>query len=319
MSMATRIIALAPSWQRPSGGVRKIYRHVDVLNDAGFDASVGHRETGFRCTWFENQTRVSHPPEIWPPRASDILLVPEVMAWEVVRLTPGIRKVIFNQNPYETFLGRNQESEPPPYLNPDVLATLVVSENSRAYLQYAFPNHSVYRIRNGIDAKLFRFEASKKPQVAYMERKKPTDVRQLLALLHARGALDGFDVINIQNRSEAETAGILRESSIFLSFSSQEGLAMPPMEALACGCAVVGYDGLGCREFFMEPHAFPVPQEDVLQFARAVEQTIAHMRKDSAAFMRQREHASAFMLQEYSQANESSDIIATWRDIVARV
>src|SRR5665213_3506497 len=157
-----RIIALAPSWQHPSGGVRKIYRHVDVLNAAGFDARVGHREAGFRCTWFENQTIVSHPPDIWPPRETDILLVPEVMAWEVCRLTPGIRKVIFNQNPYETFLGRGSESEPPPYLDRDVLATIVVSENSQAYLQYAFPRHAIHRLRYGIDPSLFRFETIKK-------------------------------------------------------------------------------------------------------------------------------------------------------------
>ena len=174
---SARIVALAPPGGILPAGCASIYRHVNALNAAGISAYIGHGEAGFRCTWFENQTIVAHPPEIWPPHASDILLIPEVMAWEVTRLTPGIRKVIFNQNPYETFLGRGSELEPAPYLHPDVLATIVVSEDSRAYLRYAFPAHAVHRIRNSIDPTLFRFEPAKKSQIAYMERKKRTDVR----------------------------------------------------------------------------------------------------------------------------------------------
>ncbi|HEY8748820.1 MAG TPA: hypothetical protein VIM11_12645 [Tepidisphaeraceae bacterium] len=79
-----RIVVLCPAWDRPAGGVRKLYRHVDILNANGFDARLAHYEPGFRCEWFENQTKVAYPPEIWPPRAGDLLVVPEVMAWEVL-------------------------------------------------------------------------------------------------------------------------------------------------------------------------------------------------------------------------------------------
>ena len=48
----------APDYDVPSGGIRVVYRHVDILNAAKIPAAVLHRRADFRCTWFENQTRV---------------------------------------------------------------------------------------------------------------------------------------------------------------------------------------------------------------------------------------------------------------------
>ena len=33
------------------GGIKQIYRHVDVLNANGFDACIVHRTKGFKITW----------------------------------------------------------------------------------------------------------------------------------------------------------------------------------------------------------------------------------------------------------------------------
>ena len=43
---------------------------------------------------------------------------------------------------------------------------------------------------------------------------------------------------------------LMKKSLIFLSFGHPEGFGLPVAEALACGCAVVGYSGLGGRELF---------------------------------------------------------------------
>jgi hypothetical protein len=43
----------------------------------------------------------------------------------------------------------------PPYLNPQVIATIVVSEDSRRYLEYVFPKMPVYRIRYSINPRLY--------------------------------------------------------------------------------------------------------------------------------------------------------------------
>jgi hypothetical protein len=41
-----------------------------------------------------------------------------------------------------------------PYLHPEVVATIVVSEDSRRYLQHVFPALPIHRIRHSIDPKL---------------------------------------------------------------------------------------------------------------------------------------------------------------------
>ena len=84
---------------------------------------------------------------------------------------------------------------------------------------------------------LFYFQPAKKRQIALMPRKKDADMKQVLGLLRYRGKLDGFTAVEIHDKSEAETAEILRDSMIFLSFSELEGWGLPPMEAMACGCS----------------------------------------------------------------------------------
>ena len=49
-----------PDKDYPVGGIRAIYRHVDILNRNGLEAFVLHRLALFRCTWFENETRVAY-------------------------------------------------------------------------------------------------------------------------------------------------------------------------------------------------------------------------------------------------------------------
>src|SRR3954453_17965168 len=49
---------ITPHWDQPSGGIRKLYRAVDVLNEAGIAAAVVHDKPEFSCDWFEHSTRV---------------------------------------------------------------------------------------------------------------------------------------------------------------------------------------------------------------------------------------------------------------------
>ena len=72
-----------------------------------------------------------------------------------------------------------------------------------------------------------------------MPRKLPADAVQVLGILESRGVLAGVDVVKIENMDEARTAAVLRESLIFLSFATEEGWSLPPMEAMAAMAALV--------------------------------------------------------------------------------
>jgi glycosyltransferase involved in cell wall biosynthesis len=310
-----RILVPCMDWTRPSGGVRKLYRHVDILNAAGMPAMILHQAPGFRASWFANETKVSSFHET-PPGYGDVLLVPEILAWQFTGIAPGVPKIIFNQNAYQTFAWRQPQHAVVPYRHPDYLATIVVSDDNRQYLEHTFPGHRVLRIHHSVDPGLFYFQPAKKRQIALMPRKKDADMKQVLGLLRYRGKLDGFTVVEIQDKSEAETAEILRDSMIFLSFSELEGWGLPPMEAMACGCVTIGYDGRGGREFFREPYAIPIQPEDVTAFAAAVERAIADLKANRLPLSVTTGEASDFILSTYSPQREAQDVLQTWREIL---
>jgi len=313
-----RIIVLCPDLAQASGGARKLYRLVDVLRKYGLPAVIGHQQVGFRYTWFDNATPIVYPPEMWPGD-SDLLVVPEINAWELAPQTVGIPKVIFNQGAYQTFLFQASPDDVAPYRRPDYIATIVVSDDSRAYLEYAFPGHPIFRIHHSIDSRLFHFHPHKRRQIALMPRRNAADIAQVLGMLQNRASLRGFEIVKIEGKTEAETAAILRESMIFLSFQVQEGWGLPPMEAMACGCITIGYDGRGGREYLNSQYAFPVERDDIVGFARTVEQVIAQLDENPGPLIEKARLASEFILSSYLPEREERDILLAWRQILPLV
>jgi len=333
-----------PDKDHPVGGIRVIYRHVDILNRNGLDAFVLHHYHPFRCTWFENETRVAHevryPERSLPARTGrralraigrpisldpvpalklepgDVLVVPEIMPG-LARIAPGLPKVIFNQNAQFTLkpYPADVEREALVYSSPEVWGAIVVSEHDRRYLETLLPGLRVRRVHYAVDPDLFEFTTEKKRQIAHMPRKNAEDVQQVLVRLRLSGQLEGWDVVAIEGRSEAETAAILRESAVFLSSGHPEGFGLPAAEAMRAGCAVVGYHGYGGQEFLTEEHGFPVDVGDVLTFARRVADVLREMESGSASLHRRREEASRFIAETYSPEREERDLLAIWSEL----
>jgi hypothetical protein len=308
------IYVFCPDDNNPWGGIRKLYRHVDVLHGHGWPAAILHKQPGFRCTWFANQTPVAYAGHA-AVGASDFVVVPEVYGPNIKAMFPGVRKVVFNQNCYLTFSGfpPNLPEGDMPYAHSDVLAAFVVSQDSQEYLRYAFPQLQVYRLRYSIDPELFHANTPKQQQIAFMPRKQGEDVIQVLNILRARRALAGFTLMPIHQKTEAEAAAQLRAARIFLSFGHPEGFGLPPAEAMACGCITIGYHGGGGREFFLKDLSFPIEVGDILGYARTVEDVIRRCREDPEGLATLTQRAAAFIREHYSSTNEVNDILSVWR------
>ncbi|MBP3957827.1 glycosyltransferase family 4 protein [Gemmata sp. G18] len=311
------VFVLCPDHAPPAGGIRKLYRHVDVLNAHGIPAAVVHEAPGFRCAWFAGATPVRCRADVRPDPA-DVVVIPEVYGPDLAALYPGVPKVVFNQNAYLTFRGYALDPVDlnTPYTHPEVRATLVISEDNREYLAYAFPAARLVRLHYGIDTALFAYRAEKEPRVAYMPRKNAHDVTQVLNLLTHRGALRGYELVAIDGRPESEVAELLGSCAVFLSFGHPEGCPLPPLEALACGCALVGYHGRGGREYFRPEFCHPVEFGDVVGFARAVEDVV-RLRATAPGALRARCAAgAAYVREHYSVAREEADIVRCWRGLL---
>ena len=266
------IYYLAPDLQRPSGGVRTIYRHVDALNDTGRSAAVVHARSGFRCSWFENETRVVDLPITLD--ASDLVVVPEESVGDLARIAPGARKVVFNQNAYRTFRGLADPARSPYVTCPDLVAAMVVSEDSEHYLRYCFPELTIGRIRHALDPAIFHPVPGRRTrQIAAVPAKRPAELRQLIDVLSARGVLRDWRFVRIEGMSESEVARTLQASPLFVSLNKAEGFGLPPAEAIACitgpGAAKLAFErhiarhhpGLAARVVGVETVDHPTPGE----------------------------------------------------------
>jgi glycosyltransferase involved in cell wall biosynthesis len=339
-----------PDKNYPVGGIRSIYRHVDILNRHGVDAFVLHHYFPFRCTWFANTTRVAHevrypalsrslparlgrqalralrrPPDIDPVPAleltpDDVLVAPEVMP-ALPAAHPRARVAVFNQSGYLTLAPYPLDVDPDEvvYSRPGLLGVIVVSEDSRRYVETLFANLRVRRLHYGVDPTLFAFGPKKKRQLAYMPRRNPRDVHQVLLRLRLTGALSGWDVVEISHRSEAETAAILRESAVFLSSGHPEGFGLPAAEAMLAGCIVVGYHGNGGREFLTEGLAFPVAHGDIVAFTETVAAVLEQLDTRPDELRARAKAASQFIAETYSPEREEHDLVTIWTELIGDV
>jgi hypothetical protein len=346
----------------PVGGVKQIFRHAQVLAEAGWDCLVlglsGSKAPGWLTSRLPvstvRRTRVRRlgdglarvrrrlrpgrddldplaelddPTGVEilhegqsrsvPLRSTDVLVLPEYLGMSLRRPRVDCRTVIFNQNVHYMFRGLKPGGSLDGCLCADEsVPSIVVSQHNYECLRYAFPAREIHLTRNGIDGRHFFFEPTtmkKKQQIAYMPRKLPNDLAHVLAMLELRGCLAGWKLCPIDGAPEPEAARIMRESRVFLSSCSIEGFGLPPLEALLCGCVVVGYTGMAAGEFLNPSTGFPIAQEDRLAFSRRVETLLAELSADPEAYLGRAAEIAARLRDAYSLERERGAILGAWR------
>lgn len=302
---------VCPDTDEPAGGVRVIYRAVEHLLAAGREACVVHDAPGFRPTWFRSEgVPVAYVDDVDLVPGADVLVIPEIYGPGLGGIAPGVAKVVFNQNTANTFAGYDLPVRRggTAYDHPEVIGAVCVSEDEAAVLRFAFPELDVRRITLQVDPGLFR-PAAKRRRITFMPRKGGRDAARVLALLGARGVLDDVEVVALEGLDEAGVAAAQSEALVFLSFSVDEGWGLPPIEALASGCLVVGYHGMGGREFLTPDLAWPVEQGDVLAFARTVEDVLDRHREDPAGMEAFGRRVASVIHERYTPARERASVL----------
>ncbi len=148
-----------------------------------------------------------------------------------------------------------------------------------------------------------------------MPRKLSHDISQVIKILQLKGIDSSWNLIPIENKSEREVAKIMRESAIFLSFNHREGFGLPPAEAMACGCIVVGYKGRGGEEYFNPEFSYSIEEGDIIGYVNKIIYVIGLFETHLDLVTSQRKQASDFILTNYSIANEIDDVKTSWKNI----
>jgi hypothetical protein len=185
----------------------------------------------------------------------DLLVIPKIYGDRLEAIVSGAPHVILNQRPEYTFSPSGWDRASwSPVTTGGTLGIVTVSEDARAYLEFTFPQIPVWRVRLGLDPDTFHPGPAAGPRprrIAFMPRRRTRDLVYLLRTADLLGALEGWELAPIAGLPEQEVARQLRSSAVFLALSEREGFGLPPLEAMACGCLVVGFHGGGGREFMM--------------------------------------------------------------------
>ncbi len=280
-------LVLHPDIDKPIGGVKQMHRLAEALTSLGRKATVIQDKESFHPQWFTSQVSVISYTN-WKSLQDlssdrDIVIFPETYMPVIAKYASNLPKVIFNQNASYSFgLPSSKLLNPVTvldlYKDRTVIHVLCVSKYDKAVLVRAFGlgQSRVTAIPNALETDIFKPSGVKSRQIAYMPRKNNRDSSVVKSLLCSHEWFNSWALKSIQNCSQDEVASILQKSSAFLSFGYPEGFGLPVAEAMACGCAVAGYSGLGGRELFEIGRKFGCAYEinygDWLGFVDAVRQ-----------------------------------------------
>ncbi|GAX60013.1 glycosyltransferase [Candidatus Scalindua japonica] len=307
-----RIIYVNYDSLEPSGGVKVIYSHVLHLVNNGYPAFVLHTQKDFRIPWLECDVPILYAKDNLRISPNDIVVIPEDhnTALNVFK-NIQTRKFVFCQNHYYIFNGlQNNDS----WRNFGVTGIFCCSSIISDFISEVFGYSEVPVIHNAIPLDLFE-PRNKKLQIAYMPRKIPGElnfIRNLFKKLYKQ--YDKIPWICIDKVKESKVAEIMNESAVFLSTSTYEGFGLPPIEAMASGCIVVGFHGDGGLEYASEDNGFWCEWNNITDCAKTLGQVITLIENDDEVISKKRGQAIK-TAGEYSYKRQEKDLLNYWSDI----
>ena len=239
----SRILYFCPDFPQPSGGIKTLYRHVQRLTEMGFDAWIVHQQRPFRVTWHGHEA-----PTLWlserPKFASqDILVIPEVMP-QIMQQTARFvgERIVIALSWSPTYWNLPPGQTWPSY---GIRRVITKSPLIQQYLRWSMCIEATL-VSEYVNRERYRHAPeAKRPKVCYLTRK-DRSAAWLHSILSAKGEpFTDFEWMPLRELSEDEYARHLREATVYVTTNMQEGMNTSVLEAMACGCLVVGYSGIG--------------------------------------------------------------------------
>ncbi len=266
-----RIVYLVLGTGTPRGGHKVALRHVEALGRMGFDAVAWMPQGSAIPSWIDHAAALDLGSAF---RDDDILVFPEDASGAMRQFGASPhRKVVFCQNHFYA------ASQGVGLLPPDEALRfgdyMACSRSAANWLARFMPHHAIEVVPAFADDRIFR-PTDKTLSIACSPAKRPLEFRAIqtmLRRLHVGTAPWRWAVI--QDKSEAEVAAIMGQASIFLSLSRLEGLGMSTLEAMASGCLVVGFTGLGGLEYATPVNGLWVGEDDVVACAESLARAMA--------------------------------------------
>lgn len=277
-----RIILFCPPATVINGGIKQIFLLADALRFHGFDAVV-FEEQGRRPDWFSSAVPVVSQG-VFEPRADEVLVLPEdqPQILQIFKDWPQ-RKVVYSQNHFYGSLALTDVSS---FADYGITHALCCSRTTYEHMIWRHPRIRPFFVPCGIDSTLFKPAEVKTKTISYMPRKRPVEaafIRDIFCYTYPECSGWAWQVIG--GNTEQETAQMMGDSKIFLSLGRLESLGLTPLEAMASGCVVAGFTGIGGQEYATPANGFWAPEDDFKECAKQLRRAIdfAEQPEESAA------------------------------------
>ena len=242
----SRIFYFCPDFEVKSGGVRRLYRHVEILVRNGFAAAILHVKKDFMLA-DQPSVPVAYLVNQGVLKKNDIVVVPEGFPSVMLKLRDQpIRRFVIALSWSYIF---SMLPDGMDWRGFNIERVLVVCPYIGEMISWSMglPTHL---IDFAINPDLYHYRPEiKKRKIAYIQHK-ARDIDAFRRLLAARNPdyVNSFEWTALRDFNEADYAAQIRESSIFLNLSTAEGLLNSCFEAMSAGCIIAGFHSVGGQD-----------------------------------------------------------------------
>ncbi len=277
-----RIVFICAPAGKINGGIKYTFRMAETLRRDGFEAVVFEKD-GIRPAWFDSTAPLIGPEDLHP-QASEILVLPEDQPDLLKHLANWPQhKIIYCQNPfYAAFSALGCKS----YADYGISALLCGSLSTMTYAGQRHSDLPRYHVPCGVDGALFKPHAPKSTTIALLPRKRPVEAAFLQDMF--RSQYPQWQHVawqEIAAAHEREVAAALGKAAVFLSLSRLESFGLTPLEAMAAGCVVAGFTGVGGREYATEQNGFWAAEDDFPSCLHGLDQALTIWQQGGTALV----------------------------------
>lgn len=235
---------------KPVGGVKVLYQHCMMLKDLGYNAYpvIMGKYVG---NFFGYDLELKYIKDVgFELKKDDIVISDEFFPYTGLKFSGGT-KIMFVQNWINLRRRLRENDVDKSYL--DLGYDQVITCGSYCSEMVKAKMHiEATTITNGIDQEHFfnKPEIRVPGRVLALSRKNFNDLIQIVKLVEKNGTKVDLHVAD--GLTQAELIDEYQRADIFLATGYPEGLPLPPLEAMNCGCTVVGFTGGGAREYMID-------------------------------------------------------------------
>lgn len=318
MTTNPSIYFFCPDLDIPSGGINVIYRLAETSAAAGYSCFVMHQKKGFRNHYVPHNPQFGYWEDGLNFKAGDVVVIPETEPAAMKQLPDSLRKVVLSLSWSYIFENIPKGESWRDYGIRQVLTNSGVVAD---FINWSMAI-DVHELVAPVDHDLFYFDpANKKPLLAYMAHRNNQGelVEKIFSQLPRE--VPRWEWIGINNMSIDAYAEVLRRATFFVTTGLREGRPGPILDAMAAGCVVVGYGGVGGNQYIVpdgsRQNAFKVENHDYRDLAKMVEKVL-HMAAQKSALIDQVRDNGIQTAKPLTFEAERASLLTFWETLLAQ-